>query len=280
MRVALLPLVLLACTVATEPPELPVADPSPAVAPPGEVATAEAAAPAAPAEPAAPGSEPAAPPAGDEGPASTSTRAATRAAMGAHDELSEFARAAIVSGDLPAFRAAVESAARAPLPGDEPERGAAYVAALRAAASAPDLTAAAASLGRIGEACAACHRQHPAGRFPPSGYPDGDADVLDRMQRHWWGVQAMWQGLVGPSVRSWEVGAKALADRGLTQMSGFPDTEPARAWATDFQRAVAVAQGVPEAERGAAFGKILVTCAACHTGTGKGPSLAEPVIER
>jgi len=274
MRAVLLPLLLAACTVATSGPD-PVAPPDgaaaePAAALPVAVPNPDPAPVAGAAEPTAAGQAPVLVPSG--------SRADTRAAMGGHDELAELARAAIVTGDLEAFKAAVSAAKRVPLPGDLPAEGARYLAALAHAEGASDLSTGAARLGAGGEACAACHKGPPAGRFPPSGYPDGDGDVADRMQRHWWGVEAMWQGLVAPSVRSWEVGADALAARDLGVVQGFPDSQVAQVRADAFLGAVRAARGVPESKRGAAYGRDLVECAACHAALGKGPSIAEPAI--
>lgn len=289
MRAVLIPLLLAACSVATGGPDpiapsaeaeqgeaepsaaLPVAEPTAGGTSVGDAASASASSGT---------SADASGVAAEAAPITSNSRADTRAAMGGHDELSELARAAIVSGDLEAFKAAMSAAKRVPLPGDLPAESARYLAELDRAIEARDLATAAARLGAVGEACAACHKGHPAGRFPPSGYPDGDGDVADRMQRHWWGVEAMWQGLVAPSIRSWEVGADALAARDLGVVKGFPDAEAAQGRADAFLGAVRAARGVPDAKRGAAFGRILVECAACHAALGKGPSIAEPAIER
>jgi cytochrome c553 len=204
----------------------------------------------------------------------------TQQAMQGHDALAELARAALVTGNVEAFRGIMGQAERGALPGALPDEGAVYVAAARAAAQAENLAAASQALGRVGEACAACHRKVPAARFPATGFVEGDEDVTDRMQLHWWGLEAMWQGLTAPSLRSWEVGAKALSAPDLIGMTGFPDQELAKGQAESFARVARAAQGVDEARRGEAYGKVVGACASCHLSLGKGPSLSEPVDVR
>lgn len=257
MRRSLIGLVLLGCTTQT-PATPPDEAPDPAVEAPAQVAQ----------DPEPPAEALSLPP-------TTQRLPSLRASMVAHAEQAETAKAAVVTGNLPAFTRAVEQASRIALPGEHPAEAQRYLDALDRASKAQTLDEAGTGIGEIAQACAACHRQTPAGRFPPSGFVEGDTDINERMQLHWWAVEAMWQGITSPSHRAWEVGVKALTDPELEQVPGFPDTDQARTHARAFAQAARGASGIPEAERGAALGQILVRCAACHK-VADGPELNEP----
>lgn len=206
-----------------------------------------------------------------------STQPAVARDMLRHDEIAEKSRAALISGDLEAFRLGMEIAAVQPLPGALAEHASTFVARARVGAEAKDLGAAAAALGQVGAACGTCHLARPGERYPASGFEEGDDSLLDRMQRHWWATDALWQGLVTPNDTAWTTGATTLADRSLTRVSGFPDTPEAKARAEALQAAARTAmQATTPDTRGEAFGAIVATCADCHTALGRGPVVSEP----
>lgn len=205
-------------------------------------------------------------------PTSQPAAKARAAEMLRHDELAEKERAAVVAGDLEAFRLGMEITAVQPLPGSDPERASELIARARAGRDVGDIQAAAVALGKVGAACAGCHAVHPQARFAASGFEEGSADVIDRMQRHWWAVEAMWQGLVEPNEVAWQMGAKTLAAADLTKVPGFPDDPAATARASALRIAASEAASAKTVEaRGVAFGKVLGTCADCHQALKRGP---------
>lgn len=209
---------------------------------------------------------------------STTASSQTRRDMQRHDELGAKAREAVIMGDLDAFRLAMEIAAVQPLPGSYAQQASDFVARARVGSEVKTVEEAAAALGALGGACAWCHQAAPAERFPPSGFETGDEDVLDRMQRHWWATDALWQGLVGPDEAAWKVGAQTLADRSLTQVAGFPKGKAARTRAAALQTAARAALEAPAepAARGKALGQVLATCADCHQTLQRGPYTTDP----
>lgn len=196
----------------------------------------------------------------------------TRGAMQRHDERAERARWALVSGDLASFKREMDGLRVGALPGERADLGGALVRAATSAAEHDTIAKAAEGLGQVGLACARCHEQFPAARYPATGYVEGDRDVADRMQRHAWAVEAMWHGLVTPSVRAWEIGAKTLADPDLDLVAGFPDSDAGRAQAQAFAQVASAARGIDPTARPAAFGSVIAQCAGCHAALGKGPS--------
>lgn len=201
---------------------------------------------------------------------------AVQRAMGRHDEQAERARAAVVAGDLPTYLAALSAESTAPLPGDRPELAASYLDAVKAAEGASDLQQGARGVGRLGAACATCHATAPGHRYPPSGFESESASVGERMMRHWWSVEALWQGLVDNNDTAWAAGASSLAATDLTSVPGFPEGTEASVRAARLREAAAAAakaSGPPA--RGEALGDVLATCAACHEALGGGPGLEE-----
>lgn len=266
MRAVLPVLLLAACTGWSAPPT-----PGPATgAPSGDEPASSAESGGRSGEPAYPGDAAASSRPSPEG--APERGADTRDAMQRHDERAERARWALVSGDLPSFKRALDGMRVEALPGERADLGGALVQAAKAAAEHDTVAKAAEGLGQVGQACARCHEQFPAARYPATGYVEGDRDVADRMQRHAWAVEAMWHGLVTPSVRAWEIGAKTLADPDLDLVAGFPDSDAGRAQAHAFAQAASAARGIDPAARPAAFGAVIAQCAGCHAALGTGPS--------
>lgn len=113
-------------------------------------------------------------------------------------------------------------------------------------------------------ACAGCHVEAGVGpqlgEFPP---PPDVPTVEGRMLRHRWAADRMWEGIVAGADEPWRAGLAVLRAKPL-------DWGPDRAeHARDLQRLAALAStqkgSAPDA-RVRAYGHMLVTCAACHTG--------------
>ena len=126
-------------------------------------------------------------------------------------------RRALIAGKLADFRAAAGAVA-----GDEwtPRlRGdyRPYVDAVRnmarSAMTAPSPVAAASALGKLGEACAACHVRFGGPKTPVA--PEQVNEAADpTMVAHAIATDRLWEGLVLPSDPSWSSGARSSNARG------------------------------------------------------------------
>ncbi len=131
---------------------------------------------------------------------------------------------------------------------------------------AEDLRAAAVGVTELAQQCAACHQDvgvevAPSFQSPPLQ----DNTTFGHMDRHGYGVDRMWEGLVGPSDEAWVEGARALSEAPL-------HNEKIGAAVKDLAGRVhglaasALSQDDP-AERAGHLAEILTTCADCHTKT-------------
>ncbi|HET9620575.1 MAG TPA: hypothetical protein VFP84_04340 [Kofleriaceae bacterium] len=134
-------------------------------------------------------------------------------------------------------------------------------------AYAPSLDEALRRAPRVAAACAGCHRaaqRTPA--FPAVPAVPVDAPIASvRMARHLWATDRLWEGAIGPADDRWQLGLRVLAETPLP----FTTRTDAPMLAAHLQE-VARAQLAPGASqdaaaRAAAYGEMLVTCAACHT---------------
>jgi cytochrome c553 len=140
-------------------------------------------------------------------------------------------------------------------------------------ASATSIDDACRRTAKIGEACAACHRDTGA-RLAFDAYPNAPADaptVDARMARHRWAVDRLWEGMVGNADKPWQAGLDVLA---VTPLPFSPAAGDRVALATGLQRLVEQARQrrlATPSERAQVYGEILVTCAACHSGRATTP---------
>lgn len=138
-----------------------------------------------------------------------------------------------------------------------------------ALAAAPDNDEGCRRTARLAEACARCHIDAnviPMFGSPPPLPADG-VEVGARMARHVWAVDRLSEGMIGAVNDSWLAGLDVLA------------RAPAPWSAMDADRA-ALSRRLQEladqtqkhvakddlSARARAYGEILVTCAACHSG--------------
>jgi len=140
------------------------------------------------------------------------------------------------------------------------------------AAAAGVLTAennleAAHAFGRIGAACAQCHDLMEVKTNVESSLnvPMGDS-LRDRMTRHRWGADRLWEGLVANSDAAWQAGAEALTEAPLAgeDIVGKPH---AGIDLLGFQVKRLATRGLATTDRdarGEVYGEFLSLCAACH----------------
>jgi hypothetical protein len=145
-----------------------------------------------------------------------------------------------------------------------------YLTAVRSAArdlaAADDIVSAARLTGELGRQCARCHQAINAKiafRTPPK--PDPGKRLEATMASHQWAVASMWEGLIGPSEERWLAGAKALQHAPLT----FVAESGALGIADDVVLIRLFSRRAPgmksNDERAELFGRLLGTCANCHS---------------
>lgn len=186
-------------------------------------------------------------------------------------------KAAVVRGDLAAFREAAELLATRQLSGEVAEEWKVHLQAMQNAAGmgrdAADIAVASTALGDTGRACAKCHQALGKGRpvvevgSPPA---EGSGAAL-HMVRHQWAVDRMWEGLMGPSEDAWVKGSEVLGDAPLHQEAiakGKTVIDRVGALAKETHALANRARTAPVDERGKMYGALLGTCTKCHTELG------------
>jgi mono/diheme cytochrome c family protein len=132
-----------------------------------------------------------------------------------------------------------------------------------AIANATTTEAALRALTKVGGACASCHAA--SGTLPDLGTPPAappDRTTVDaRMARHRWATDRLWEGVMGLSDEGWAAGLDVLV---ATPLPGTELGSARQPFARTLQRDARRARTVKAGERAAAYGDLLVTCAACH----------------
>ena len=180
---------------------------------------------------------------------------------------------AIVVGDLPQARdQAVKLASHQSNP--EIESYSQEVQAVRdaAAAIAASETHADMAIGAavLASQCGHCHLLTSSiTSFEWTEAPASNQSGAERMQRHRWAMDRLWEGLVGPSEQSWTAGA-ALLGQAPASATGLPlgdmSEGDAKARLTNLaELGRKASSATDQAERTAIYGELLATCSACHT---------------
>jgi cytochrome c553 len=200
---------------------------------------------------------------------------AERGQMLTHFDLAVEARGHALNGDVEAFRDASEALAEL-----EPARDLAPELILqlgpmryeaREGAMAQDAAEAALAAAKVAETCGDCHQANQVGlgdRFTIGG-PPPPGSAARHMAGLAWASRLLWDGLIGPSDRTWVAGAEGLAELGV-----LPEGLPAEMPAGDVRVAgVRLRQLAERAaltrdvdERVEVLGEIWTTCAGCHAG--------------
>ena len=130
-----------------------------------------------------------------------------------------------------------------------------------ALADSPNVAEACKREARLAAACASCHVE--AGALsdldaPPRTPPD-EATVEARMARHRWATDRIAEGIVAGTDEPWQQGLDVLAATPLDWKAIDPARVP---FARTLQKRATAAKRTMD--RAAAYGEILVACAACH----------------
>lgn len=124
--------------------------------------------------------------------------------------------------------------------------------------------AAARSVAEMARTCGACHTENgpgPAFDFDPP--PMEESTVSERMARHHWAAQRMWEGLVTPSPALYATGARSLTGAPMWGAEPLPEDV---AGLEDRVRALGEEALGAEAdsERVSVYAALLAACADCH----------------
>lgn len=198
----------------------------------------------------------------------------TRGQMITHFDYAVDARGAAISGDVDAFRRAASALADLAPARDLPDEVMLQLGPMRwearegAQVETPGEAATAAA--RIAETCGTCHIANgiPLGDRFTLGGPPPAGSVGRHMGGLAWASRLLWDGLIGPSDRTWFTGAEGLIELGALP-EGMDPVLPAgevAVYATRLRQLGERATRSREAtDRVEVLGEIWATCAGCHT---------------
>jgi mono/diheme cytochrome c family protein len=127
---------------------------------------------------------------------------------------------------------------------------------------------AAAATADLGLSCGACHSDRGGPKPSSEPLPADGGSVRDRMKRHVWATERLWEGIYVPSADAWSAGARALSTEPFPGEILKSGGVHARSAAGDFKKLAATAPAkTSPRERAALYAEMLVTCGACHQAT-------------
>jgi cytochrome c553 len=201
-----------------------------------------------------------------------------------HEHLNRISaiKAAVVAGELEAAREpaawlAEHEAAQGLPPGWE-----AFVSQMREYARnvlvSSGLEGAAANLTGMAQTCGRCHRANNS--EVTFGFDQKPRHEIDgrrtHMQRHLWGIDRMWDGLIGPSDKAWNAGSDFLFDVPLTSSEISRSGEPDDNLTVMANRVHVLGANGMQAQsaqaRGEIFSELLALCGNCHKKLQTGPA--------
>jgi mono/diheme cytochrome c family protein len=191
-----------------------------------------------------------------------------------HFVIATWSRDVLINGDLEALREPLEALATYDYRSVAPGGWMSYVAKMQQAArvtsAAQTMEIAAVGVATMARTCAECHVATGRGPAFAGGDNEGDAQDADtlgeRMRRHMWAADRLWEGLTGPADDSWTAGAAVLARAPLPPPSADPPL-PADyvAAITEVRELGAEALDASMLEaRADVYGRFLASCAGCH----------------
>ena len=192
--------------------------------------------------------------------------------MGDHFMITSWARDSVIAGMLDPLHSPLS--ALADYRYDDVRTGGwlPWIAQLQAAArltsNAATLEVAAMGVATMARVCGECHRANHAGPAippPPDPLERFPVDTVgDRMGRHMWASELLWEGITGPSEASWKAGAKTLIEAPDVLDGQMPES---------FDAALLTVKGLGHdaqaaetlADRANVYGLLIATCADCHS---------------
>ncbi len=196
------------------------------------------------------------------------TSLATRAEMHERFTRATLIQTAIVNGELEtAQHWARQLAAIAPEAVDFADLRARFGELAHAVSKSESLATAARRTATMANACGACHELHAVrpDRFESQIGAPGGTDLIDRMGRHGWAADRLWEGLVGRSEAAWTAGATTLVEAPLTREELGLSADRAANLAVELsalgREATATVRWAGRAET---YGRLIARCAECH----------------
>lgn len=195
--------------------------------------------------------------------------------MRAHSSLVGQVQTALIRGDLEAAHDAGRRLAEHPEHPDMPQGIENPIEDVRAfsrsVSRATSIQDAARCAAEIGAACGRCHQAAEVGpRLETRVMPPAGAAAGTHMLRHVWAADRLWEGLIAPSDRLWEAGAVALTEDPIFSPEDAGGQE-ARVLAKEIHDLGVEARRLADpAMRSGIYGRILGTCARCHSLKGVG----------
>jgi cytochrome c553 len=131
-----------------------------------------------------------------------------------------------------------------------------------------ELAEASDAFARVIVHCGECHEEAERGpSFAAPPLPEGSAPSI-QMNRHRWGIERMWEGLVARDAELYGDGASVLAE--VTLAPNADDDGVDRTIEIVNREAAAAVDARDWAGRATHYGRILSTCAGCHRAMGVG----------
>ncbi len=199
----------------------------------------------------------------------------SRGQMITHFDLAVDARGYALNGDVDAFRETAEDLAELEPAQDLPPEIILQLGPLRyearEGANARSVQAAAVASARIAQTCGDCHEANnvPLGDRFTIGGPPPPGSAARHMAGLAWTSRLLWDGLIGPSDRTWTAGAQGLVELGVLP-EGLPtDLPPGEARVAGVrlrQLAERALLTYEPDERVEILAEIWTTCAGCHAG--------------
>ncbi len=196
--------------------------------------------------------------------------------MFAHFAIVTWGRDAVINGELEALRDPMNALARYDYAKIAPGGWMANVAQIqetaKLTASATSLEHAASGIAALARACGDCHQQKGKGpKFDLVAAEKAGANATavdtfrERMQRHIWATDRMWEGVTGPSDSAWNAGAHALVNL-PTEIPSSRPVAPAVIAALLRVRELGTSaeEATTPSQRADVYGELLGTCASCH----------------
>jgi cytochrome c553 len=191
--------------------------------------------------------------------------------MADHAVITEFARDAVITGDMESMREPLLALAdykyATVAPGPWLRWLPQLQATARLTADASTLDAAASGVATMGRICGECHIANGGGpvaqpALPPKRSTRSDT-LAKRMDRHMNAADELWKGLTTPSDAAWKAGAATLRYAPTKTHESLPPGFVSRLQEVR-QLGVAADEASSLEERSNVYGLLLATCADCH----------------
>jgi cytochrome c553 len=144
--------------------------------------------------------------------------------------------------------------------------------AAKAVAESDSMETMASGAAKLAGLCGHCHLVTTSiASFEWTEAPKESGEAKERMQRHLWAMDRLWEGLVGPSEMSWQEGTKVLLAKPFPVDALPVDDKAAPAAKAQLEKIPALAKkastAVEIADRTKVYAELLGTCSSCHAKT-------------